>query len=149
MADLDRAKQLVEATLTRLGLDPGASRVKDEAQQVAWTAQRGSASVLLAVLLREGVPHLRVVAPVVFPDPSTREALFTRLLELNAGGLAHCAFGLSGDRVVAVHERPAAGLDEGEVDHIIRQVSAVADTYDDRLVTEFGGRRASDANKKQ
>lgn len=144
MADLDRARQLVEATLTRLGLDPAASRVKDEAAHVAWTAKRGSASVLLGVLMREGVPHLRVVAPVLYPDPAKKEALYTRLLELNAGGLAHCAFGLSGDRVVAVHERPAAGLDEGEVEHIIRQVSAVADTFDDRLVSEFGGKRASD-----
>lgn len=144
MADLDRAKQLVEATLTRLGLDPNTARAKEEPGQISWTAQRGSASVLLAVLQRDGVTHLRVIAPVVYPDPSKREALYTRLLELNAAGLAHCAFGLVGDRVVAVHERPAAGLDEGEVEHIIRQVSAVADTYDDRLVAEFGGRRASD-----
>ena len=59
MADLDRAKQLVEATLTRLGLDPVTSRVREDAEQINWTAQRGSASVLLAVLLRDGVPHLR------------------------------------------------------------------------------------------
>jgi hypothetical protein len=144
VADLDRARQLVEATLTKLGLDPRAARVREDAAQLKWTAQRGSASVLLAVLLRDGVPHLRVIAPVLYPDPAKREALFTRLLELNAGGLAHCAFGLVGERVVAVHERPFSGLDEGEVEHIIRQVSAVADTYDDRLVKEFGGRRASD-----
>jgi hypothetical protein len=146
MVDLERAKKLVEATLSRLGLDPAATRVKGDADQLSWTAKRGSAHVLLTVLLRDGVAHLRVIAPVLHPDPAKRDALFTRLLELNAGGLAHCAFGLVGDRVVAVHERPVTGLDEGEVEHIIRQVSAVADTYDDRLVAEFGGRRASDSH---
>jgi len=43
-----------------------------------------------------------------------------------------------------VSERPAEGLDPNEVEQMIRHLSAVADTYDDRLVKEFGGKRASD-----
>ena len=73
-----------------------------------------------------------------------RGPLLKRLLELNAGGLANAAFGIIGDRVVAVSERPAEGLDASEIEQMIRHLSAVADTYDDRLVKEFGGKRASD-----
>ena len=58
------------------------------------------------------------------------------------GGLANAAFGLVGDRVVAVSERPAAGLDADEVEQIVRHLAAVADTFDDRLEKEFGGTKA-------
>ena len=89
--------------------------------------------------------YLRVVSPVMtLPDAVTREALFVRLLELNGKGLANCAFGLIGDRVVVVSERPAPGLDREEAEQVIRHLAAVADTYDDKLVKEFGGTRASD-----
>jgi hypothetical protein len=43
-----------------------------------------------------------------------------------------------------VSERPAEGLDESECEQIVRHLAAVADTYDDKLVKEFGGARASD-----
>ena len=81
---------------------------------------------------------------MTLPDATSRELLFVRLLELNGKGLANCAFGLVGDRVVVVSERPAKGLDLDETDQIIRHLAAVADTYDDKLVKEFGGTRASD-----
>jgi hypothetical protein len=81
---------------------------------------------------------------MTLPEALTREALFVRLLELNGKGLANCAFGLIGDRIVVVSERPAEGLDTNEAGQIIRHLAAVADTYDDRLVKEFGGTRASD-----
>ena len=35
--------------------------------------------------------------------------------------------------------------DKEEAEQIVRHLAAVADTYDDRLVKEFGGTRASDA----
>jgi hypothetical protein len=78
------------------------------------------------------------------PAEGNREALYKRLLELNASGLANAAFALLNDKVVAVSERPAENLDPGEVEQMVRHLSAVADTYDDRLVKEFGGKRASD-----
>jgi hypothetical protein len=145
--DFDRAKELVEQTIQKLGLDPGTSRAKDAPTTCSWTLQRGSAAILVNLTYRkeDGNLYLRVVSPVVtLPEASRREALFTRILELNGSGLANCAFGLIGDRVVLVSERPAEGLDPEEVEQIIRHLGAVADTYDDRLVKEFGGRRASD-----
>ena len=62
--------------------------------------------------------------------------------KLNAAGLANAAFGLIGDRVVVVSERPVAGLDEGEVEQTVRHLAAVADTFDDRLEKDFGATRA-------
>jgi CelD/BcsL family acetyltransferase involved in cellulose biosynthesis len=148
--DFDLAKALVEKAIQKVGLDPATTRAKEAPTTCSWTLQRGSAAILVNLTHRteDGNLYLRVVSPILtLPEASRREALFTRLLELNGAGLANCAFGLVGDRVVVVSERPAAGLDVEEVEQIVRHLGAVADTYDDRLVKEFGGARASD--KKQ
>ncbi len=139
-------RKLVEATLTKLGIDAETARVKDDPEQASWTLVRGSAAVVVSVTARpeQNAVFLRVAAPVIALPASGHEALFRHLLELNTAGLANAAFGLMGDRVVAVSERPAGGLDQSEVEQMIRHLSAVADTYDDRLVQAFGGQRASD-----
>ncbi len=145
--DFENAKRLVEATIRKLGLDPNTTRAAAASDgQAAWTLRRGSASVLVAVTKHddEGTVYLRVASPVVTlpPDASKHPPLLRKLLELNAAGLANAAFGLLGDRVVVVSERPAAGLDEGEVDQMIRHLAAVAVTVDDRLERDFGATRA-------
>ena len=145
--DFEGAKAIVEATIKKLGIDPVAARAKDSPSTVSWTFQRGSAAILVNLTVRkeDDKCYLRVISPVMtLPDATAREALFVRLLELNGKGLANCAFGLVGDRVVVVSERPARGLDGEEAEQVIRHPSAVADTYDDKLVKEFGGKRASD-----
>jgi hypothetical protein len=141
-----KTKGTVEATLKKLGLDPAKSLVKATDDQAIYTLQRGSASVLVTVVHRpeQNAVFLRVASPVLVPAENNREALYKRLLELNAAGLANAAFGLLNDRVVAISERPADNLDPGEVEQMVKHLSAVADTYDDRLVKEFGGKRASD-----
>ncbi len=141
-----QTKATVEATLKKLGLDPKQALVKDAEDQVTYTMMRGSAAVLVTVVHRveQKAVFLRVASPVLVPAEGNHEPLYKRLLELNAGGLSNAAFALLGDKVVAVSERPAEGLDAGEVEQIVRHLSAVADTYDDRLVKEFGGKRASD-----
>ncbi len=141
-----KTKDTVEATLKKLGLDPAKSLVKATDDQASYTLQRGSASVLVTVVHRQeqNAVFLRVASPVMVPAEDKREALYKRLLELNAAGLANAAFGLLNDRVVAISERPADNLDPGEVEQMVKHLSAVADTYDDRLVKEFGGKRASD-----
>ncbi len=142
-----RTKQTVEATLKSLGLDPAQAKVKETDEQATYTLMRGSASVLVTVVHRaeQKATFLRVVSPVLIIAEGSREPLFKRLLELNAGGLSNAWFGVMGEKVVAVSERPAEDLDAGEVEQMIRHLSAVADTYDDRLMKEFGGKRASDA----
>jgi anti-sigma factor RsiW len=145
--DFENAKNLVEETIRKIGLDPGTCKASSGGEsQAAWTLKRGSASVLVTVTKRadEGVTYLRVAAPVVTlpADAGKHPALFRKLLELNAAGLANAAFGLIGDRVVAVSERPTAGLDAVEVDQAVRHLAAVADTFDDRLEKDFGATRA-------
>ena len=146
----DSTRNLVERTLARLGLDASAARAEvppaADTEQASWTFSRGSAFVLVTVTLRPGRKadrrdvFLRVVSPViVLPAAEKRGPLFEHLLELNAGGLVNSAFGVVGERVVVVSERPAAGLDEAEVEQILEHTSAVADTFDDRLVQQFGG----------
>ena len=144
--DFDNAKKLVEETIKKLGLDPATTRAHDSEAQAAWTLKRGSASVLVTVTRHEGQDEtfLRVASPVVTlpADKAQHAALFRRLLEINAGGLANAAFGLVGDRVVAVSERPAEGLGAEEVEQTVRHLAAVADTFDDRLEKEFGATKA-------
>lgn len=140
-------KELVESTLKKLGLDPDASKAKSDDNHATYTFGRGSAHVLVGVVKRveQKMVFLRVASPVMVPPEGERaHALFERLLELNGAGMSNCAFAMIDGRVVVVSERPAPGLDAAEVEQILKHTSAVADTYDDRLVEEFGGSRASD-----
>ncbi len=144
-SDFENAKKLVEETIRKLGLDPLATRAHGTDAQAAWTLKRGSASVLVTVTQHDDdETFLRVASPVVTlpSDPARHGALLRHLLELNAGGLANAAFGLVGDRVVTVSERPAEGLGAEEVEQTVRHLAAVADTFDDRLVKEFGATKA-------
>lgn len=144
----ENAKSLVLATIRKLGVDPATAEVPSGpgSAVAAWTLKRGSASVLVTVSRHdeEKTTYLRVASPVVTlpADPSVHPALFRRLLEMNGAGLANAAFGLIGDRVVAVSERPAEGLGAEEVEQAVRHLAAVADTFDDRLAKEFGAIKA-------
>jgi len=146
--DFQNARSLVEATLRKLGVDPATARAPAGAADsvAAWTLKRGSASILVTVTYHEDekTTYLRVASPVVnLPaDAGVHEALFRRLLEMNGSGLSNAAFGLIGNRVVAVSERPAEGLGAEEVEQSVRHLSAVADTFDDRLAKEFGATKA-------
>jgi type III secretion system-like peptide-binding chaperone len=141
------AKALIEKVIEGLGVDPAKVRAKSTGDEANWTLQRGSAAILVTAVLRkeDGGVYLRVISPIMtLPEASKREGLFRRLLELNGAGLGDAAFGVLNERVVAVSERPAAGLDAAELNHMIRHLAAVADTYDNRLVKDFGGKLASD-----
>lgn len=144
--DFESAKKLVVEAIRKLGLDPETTKVPSSETQAAWTLKRGSASVLVTVTHHEDQKEtfLRVASPVVTlpADTSKHGPLLRHLLELNAAGLANAAFGLVGDRVVAVSERPAEGLGAEEVEQTVRHLAAVADTFDDRLEKEFGAKKA-------
>jgi type III secretion system-like peptide-binding chaperone len=146
-AQFDTARKLVEEVVIRLGLDPAKVRGESGPDLINWSIQRGSAVILVSVAKndRGDAASLSAVSPIMSlpPEPDLLP-FFRRLLELNGHGLINAAFGLVGDRVVVKSERPTAFLDAAEVEQIILHLSAVADTYDDRLVKEFGGHRASD-----
>ncbi len=144
--DFEDAKKLVEETIKKLGLDAASCRAPSTDAQAAWTLKRGSASVLVTVTHHqdEDETYLRVASPVVTlpADKAKHPALFRHLLELNAGGLANAAFGIVGERIVAVSERPVEGLGAAEVEQTVKHLAAVADTFDDRLEKEFGASKA-------
>ncbi len=52
--------------------------------------------------------------------------------------MRNAAFGVMNDGVVVVSERPAEGLDAGELEQMLRHVGAVADHYDDLFIKEYG-----------
>jgi hypothetical protein len=146
-AQFANGKTLVEGVIKGLGVDPAACRAKEGTDETSWTLQRGSAAVLITLSKRpqDGGVYVRVVSPVMtLPEAGKREALYKHLLELNAAGLANAAFGLVGERVVVVSERPTPDMQADELSQMIRHLAAVADTYDDRLVKAFGGRLAAD-----
>jgi hypothetical protein len=146
-AQFDTARKLVEEVVTRLGVDPAKVRGESGPDLVTWSIQRGSAVILVSVAKNDrGDPaSLSAISPIMSLPPEPKLLpFFRRLLELNGHGLVNAAFALAGDRVVVKSERPTAFLDAAEVEQIILHLSAVADTYDDRLVKEFGGQRASD-----
>ncbi len=142
------ATGVVEKAIESFGVSADAVRVPGDDTQATYSLMRGSALTLVSVTEREGTGLvLRVVCPVMtLPAEDKRLAFFQRLLEINGGAVVgSAAFALAGDRVVVVSERPTEGLDAAEATHVIRRASAVADTFDDRLVREFGGERASSA----
>jgi len=147
-SEFTRARALIEEVVRGLGVDPKTALAKEDAHNATWTLQRGSAPVLIRLAERPAPPkgelrtYLRVVSPVLTlaADRAPHEPLFRHLLELNAAGLANAAFGLIDQRIVAVSERPTEDLQATEVDQMIRHLAAVADTYDDRLMTQFGGK---------
>jgi hypothetical protein len=148
-AEFDAAKRLVEQVIGRLGLDPDKVRTDRRDDRVSWSIQRGSAVILVSVAKsdRGDSASLQAISPIMSLPPDDKLLpFFRRLLELNGQGLVNASFGILGDRVVVKSERPTAFLDDAEVEQIILHLSAVADTYDDRLVSEFGGRRATDVN---
>ncbi len=136
---------LVESVVTKLGLDPAKVLRSESDEHVSFAVKRGSATVVVAAgRAPDGHLFVRVAAPVILlpDDASKHQALFQRLLELNAEGLSNAAFGLLDGRVVAVSERPAAGIDSDEIEQMVRHLAAVADTFDDRLAADFGAQRA-------
>jgi len=133
------ASATIESVLRKLGLDPNGSKVRDEVGTRAWGLLRGSAQVLMMVNQSEQGTWVRVIAPVVkLPTEDKRMAFFTRLLELNARAMRNASFGVLNDGVVVVSERPAEGLDQPELEQILKHVGTLADHYDDLFITEYG-----------
>jgi len=144
---LEETRELVEGVVRKLGLDPAKVLRSEGEDHVTFAVKRGSANVVISTGVAEGHRFLRVAAPILAPpdDAEKKSKLFERLLDLNAIGLSNAAFALLEGKVIAVSERPAIGLGADEVEQMIRHLAAVADTFDDKLVAEFGGVRGSGA----
>jgi hypothetical protein len=140
--NLSSAIELVESVLVDLGHRLAEARASISGCARAWRVPKGSATVDVALLDRPDSYHLRVAASVLTLDRKVdRQALFERLLSLNASQLVGDAFALRGDQVLLVGQRSTLDLDRSEVSELIERVMVDADHFDDMLLEEFGGRR--------
>ena len=128
----------VEQILQTIGVEPGRARMDTETGY-GWSFQRGSALIEIYIAEQEGREYLQVLSPLIHVPPGGLLPLYRRLLELNLS-LTNASLGVYLDVVYVFNERPLAGLDGNEADFIIKQISEYADTLDDQLVGEFGGR---------
>ena len=103
---------------------------------------------------REGQPPvgIRVEDPVVFSveignvppmDPAKEAAIFRRLLELNAGDLLYCAYGLRGSTIVLSSAHELSNMDLNEVQAILSDIDVALATHLKELVTLVQGEPAS------
>jgi hypothetical protein len=143
-----RAVELVEQTITGLGIDVGSTRLPSEGSTSRYALKRGSASLVISVHRgEEGDPDgtLRVAAPCVrLSGDGDWASLYVWLLSANARELRGAAFGLLDGEVVVIAERSLTDLDASEVRAMVRMVGAAADRYDDILAEQFGAVRSCD-----
>jgi hypothetical protein len=133
---------LVEDVLVELGHVVDKARVDYPECEHAWRISKGSATIEIALLVREGAGWLQVSASVMTPGSQTdRAALWRKALLLNAERATIASFALRGDTLLLIGQRPSLDLDRSEVLALIESVSTDSDRYDDELVSEFGGRR--------
>jgi hypothetical protein len=133
---------MIEEVLGELGHDPAASRVQTATGEPGWRFEHGSATVSVSLINRSDFTHLRVVAPVMTTDARVDVLkLYRHLLTLNASEVPGAAFAAYRNEIQLVAERSTIDLDRGEVADMVTRVREYADDYDDKLVTEFGGRR--------
>ncbi len=143
-ADVEEAVRLIESVIRGLGLDPTSAMIPGDSATKAYALKRGSARVVVAVHTTDSGGTFRVLSPCVRIDASSSADLYKHLLELNARELVGAAFGVFGDEVVVVAERPVKDLDASEVESAIRNVGRIGDRYDDALAQRFGVKRSSD-----
>ncbi|HEU5059662.1 MAG TPA: YbjN domain-containing protein [Kofleriaceae bacterium] len=140
--NLESTMVMIEDVLVELGHVVDKARVEYPECERAWRISKGSATIEIALLVREGAGWLQVSASVMTPGPKTDTgALWRKALLLNAERPAIASFALRGDTVVLIGQRTTLDLDRSEVLALIETVSTDADRYDDELVREFGGRR--------
>ena len=148
--DQERIVELVENHLESEGLDLETVRKKSKDDHPYWAFAQGSAAVrihLIAGPEERGINYFQVVSPVLVLPEENREALFQRLLELNADQLWMCGFAIRNDTVLLTADRTTVDLDRSEVVEMIERVAAYADKFDDELAEEFGVVRFSDRKK--
>jgi hypothetical protein len=139
-ANFESAVAMIEDVLIDLGHFVNDCRVASPEARRAWRVRKGSAEVVITLIERDDYWHLRVVAAVMTLDETVdRAALFARALELNVSSIHGAAFALREPYLMLVAERTTLDLDRSEVLDQIHRVQEYADSWDDRLVSEFGG----------
>jgi len=139
-ANLESTVAMVEDVLIELGHFVNECRRERAGTAQCWTIRKGSASIDIDLVEHPKSYRLRASATVLTVNKQVnREALFTRLLALNAVEITGAAFALQDPRVLLLSERTTLDLDRSELRELINTVREFADEYDNKLVEEFGG----------
>tara|TARA_R110002096_G_scaffold77896_4_gene183224 strand:+ start:24458 stop:24943 length:486 start_codon:yes stop_codon:yes gene_type:complete len=139
-ANLESTVAMVEDVLIELGHFVNECRRERPGSAEAWTIRKGSASIEVDLVEYPKGYRLRVSATVMtLGSEVNREALFARLLALNAVEITGAAFALQDPEVQLLGERTTLDLDRGELRELVDTVRNFADEFDDKLVEEFGG----------
>ena len=139
-ANLESTVAMVEDVLIELGHFVNECRRERAGTAQCWTIRKGSASIDIDLVEHPRSYRLRASATVMTIDDSVpQEALFARLLALNAVEITGAAFAVQDREVLLLSERTTLDLDRSELRELIDTVRLYADEYDDKLVAEFGG----------
>lgn len=100
---------------------------------------RGSATVGINVIEKHGI--LLLLSRIMTVPKENRSEFFKKLLELNYTVSSNAAFALDSqtDTIYLRAARSIAGLDYEEFEELLHSVATVADEWDDRLKSQFGG----------
>ena len=112
-----RSSKDVEAYIIRMG------RAFHEVGEGTWIvkAERGDA---VAVSCADPLVVARLEVGLLPKDG--REALFDKLLRLNAGALVHAAYGLDGELLVLAAALPLENLDFNELEALLGEIDLAA-----------------------
>lgn len=135
---LEAYARTVEQILSSIQVDLNRARMKTD-NGFGWSFQRGSAVIEIFVSEQNGVGYFQVLSPIMHLPINGLLPLYRRLLELNLQ-MSNACLGLYLDVVYVFSERPLQGMDGNEANDIINLVASYADDFDDKLVSEFGGR---------
>ena len=139
-ANLESTVAMMEDVLIELGHFVNECRRERTGSAHSWTIRKGSASIDIDLVEHPKSYRLRASATVMTIDNNVkREALFERLLALNAVEITGAAFALQGAEVLLLSERSTLDLDRSELRDLVDTVRVFADEYDDKRVDEFGG----------
>ncbi len=129
---------MVEQILLSIGVDPALARMNVESG-FGWNFKRGSALIEIYIAQAEDTAYFQVLSPLLHLPLTNLLPLYRRLLEINLQ-ITNAAFGVYQDIVYIFSERRLEGMDAQEANMIINMVAQYADEFDDRLLSEFGGR---------
>ncbi len=133
---VEKGKQLVEAFISSVGLDPNKQTVQLK-KGLGWWLSKGSALIYIFVNEYSNMNTVRIVAPILRLPSENLLPFYRRLLELNFT-IANCAFAIDKDVVVLMKERAVSGLDSAELSLDMDLLSDQANLFDDKLSHEFG-----------
>jgi hypothetical protein len=138
----ERAIDVVQGWLASQGVDPDEVRFPEpEALSgiiMVWGIQRSGVDVFIQLEV-DDIVFLRVYAPLLFSPSDKSPDVLNALLQLNVQSVSACSIGLDEDGdIVALQDRPAAGLQGPVLGDVVGQVVGFAAHYSLVLARRFG-----------